>query len=235
MEDNTMVTLSLDDAMYVQQLETVGDLNAGVWFKLSDLAGLEESEIYYQFKEAGLSKDLSGDSIVVTDYEDFTGIGYEDLFEEPHPLRVLMFYEEFIVANDSDLEVFIAVRLTEGPEEALEALENNQLAKYDVVEENDLEGVLDLDVTFAISEDNKEFIIAFMDVDKFINDLEAKYGDQEDGPFVDEEMLQDMVEVQSAKHLAEFFDYDEYKKNVIGYGYYKPFSYEGSNYYLYKK
>lgn len=226
--------LSREDAIYITSWGSYNEGNGvGGWYLLSELADLlddnddEEREFYNRLIKDGFDIYGQDEELVVHDFDDYTGIGYYEIFGEPYPLTVARFYKKLEDLSDNELGAFIGIKETYSISEALQELDDDNLDDYTVYTEADFDYML---IEFADKTDTR-----YLDYDAIKEYLEDGIDYDEDGEpeyEIDDYMIEDFIENSSPQYLERFFDFEAYKRDVLMDGNYSEFSFDGNVYYL---
>jgi len=234
--------LSTKDAIYVTSWAAYNDGNSlsnGGWFMLDDLAALSNEEIFDEFRKVGLDPTGYDEELVVHDFDDYSGVGYYELFGEPYPLTVVELYRDLQALDNDELAVFIAIKELRSADEALAMLRGNELGDFGIMDEASFDSMLQEDVESMMG--NPKFLEHFqiyIDREALKRDLEfdIEYDEETGEPEyeIDDYFLDEVIETASMEFLERYFDFDEYKRDVLMDGFYEEFDLEGETYYLYE-
>lgn len=222
--------LHIDDAIYVTSWGAYnGGWHAGGWFKLADLAGLDKEEIFDVFEEIGLQPRGRDEELVIHDYDDYSGLGYYNMFGETYPLRVIEFYEEVIGLDDQELLAFIGIADQHGIKYAMEHLENGTLDDTFVVSEAGFDEMVDEDISMF----SKDRCLQYIDTDKLHDYFSEGYYDEddEDAEFdASDADVVNMAEEYGEDFLRGFVDREQVARDYMyDYG---EFDFNGETYFM---
>lgn len=232
----------MEDAIYITSWAAYNDGNSlsdGDWFKLADLVDLSQEEFFDQLRLVGLEPDGYDEELVIHDYDSYSGIDYYDIFGEAYPTRVIDFYRKLQNLPEDELGAFIGMLQSRGVEDAMEALNEDELGNYNIMDEDAFDSMLQEDIESMAG--NPRFIDTFrryIDYEDLRRDLEFDISyDEETGEpeyEIDDYFLEDVIATASMDFLERYFDFDQWKKDVLDDGYYEEFEWEGDTYYFYE-
>lgn len=107
---------------------------SGFWIKLD---GLDKEGLRAELKKRGFDIDGFDEELVIHDYDDNTGGGFQS-FGEDSPFTVLKVYNQYEALDDYEKAIFAAILDTHSRAEALEALEEGSLDNWYLYSEEDM-------------------------------------------------------------------------------------------------
>lgn len=211
----------------------------GGWFNLDELSDLTNDEIFDEFRKIGLDPDGFDEELVVHDYDNYTGLPYYELFGEPHPITVINFYRKLREASfkikDATL-TFMGIYETESTEEALQALQDDELDSWIIMDEDTLNENLKELLMFYDKDRTK--ISSYIDEDKIKESFDFAVYDDDEEDICEEDIefyIEDFIENCSIKELIDsYIDIEHYKSNILMDGSIAEFTVDGEDYYISK-
>ena len=118
-------------------------------------------------------------------------------------------------------------------------MREGELGNYNVMDEASFDLMLQEDVESMMG--NPKFLDTFrgyIDYEDLRRDLEMdiEYDEETGEPEyeIDDYFLEDVIQSASMDFLERYFDYDQWKRDVLSEGYYEELEIEGETYYLYE-
>jgi hypothetical protein len=144
-----------------------------------DLDVIDEDNFKQRMEEVGLFPDTIDEELVIHDYDDeeFGGRLYK-MFGECYPLEVVKFYQKWINLTDDQKLEFIGLYETESERTALEALENEDLSNYLIMDEDAFTQFCEecLSCNFT-DKDNWELVEKYIDWDSVKSDYSVDHNE----------------------------------------------------------
>lgn len=222
------------DAIYITSWAAYNEGRAaGGWFNLADLTSMVPEERIEAYKAKGLDPYGRDEELVVHDYDDYTGIGYYELFGEPHPGTVIEFYEKLEGLIENELLVFIGLRETQSTEIAMDALENETLDNWTVYSYDLMVDLAEQQLEQEISTGALGYVADYIDRDYIRRDLEMDISyDEEDIPEyeVEEEDIDMFIQNTPMDTLRPYIDIEGYMRYIATD--YSDFEHDGEIFYL---
>jgi YD repeat-containing protein len=238
--EREMIKLSIEDAIYVTSWAAYSEgmsLSRGGWFRLIDLANLPEEEIFNEFRKVGLEPRGRDEELVVHDYDDYTGIGYYELYGEAYPLTIVSLYEKLLELDEAELIAFIGVKENRGASEALEYLEDGYLNNYNYYTEQGFDEFLE-EMLEELVQYDPDKARQYIDEDQIRREYEMDISYDEDTGEpeyeIDDYMLEEIIQSMPKERLSYYLDVEEYKREVLMDGYYEEVEIDGETYYIYE-
>lgn len=232
-----MITLSREDAIYVTSWAAYNEGRAvGGWFNLNDLSELTLEEIMDEFKKTGLDPYGRDEELVVHDFDDYTGVGYYELFGEPYPLTVVDFYRQLKELDEEELAAFIGLVEDHGSTVALENLEEGTLDNWGVYDEETFKDFAAEIAQSYIESGDLPYIMDFIDREQIRRELEMEVSYDEQGLpeyEIDDYLLDDFIQSLDQERLGYYLDLDDFARYLATD--YSEFEHDGSKYYLYER
>lgn len=229
------------DAIYITSWAAYNDGNSlrdGGWFNIAELADLSNEEIFDRLRLVGLEPDGYDEELVIHDYDDYSNMGYYELFGEAYPLTVINFYRKLQDLDDNEILAFIGIRETRSAQEALEALENEELDNYGIYTEDGFNDMLKESLEVMVQAGDLDNLRMYVDEDSLKEDLEMDITiDDETGEpeyEVDDYMIEDIIESADVDYLERYFDMERYERDVLMDGYYSEFEWDNEVFYIYE-
>ena len=226
--------LSKKDAIYVTSWASYNEgLGSGGWLMLDNLVDLDQADLFKEYAKIDLEPAGFDEELVVHDYDDMSGVGYYELLGENHPQAAINLYNELAALEDNEFQAFIGIKEAWGADDAMSKLESNELQNFNVLNESDFDDYLDMIAESYFENGDTRFIQSYLDYEMLIRDLNLDYDEDDEESFeATYDNVDEYIDVASSEFLQRYFDYDEFKRNVLMEGYIEEFEYDGFAYYL---
>ena len=136
----------------------------GGWLVLEETS---EETFIEDMKKLGLVPEGFDEELVIHDYDDyeFEG-GLSELFGEVYPLTVIKFYEKWQELDDDEKLVFIGLLKNQGASIALEALKDDLLDCYLIMDEKGFEEYCQECLSCSVDAKTWDYLSCYIDWDQ---------------------------------------------------------------------